>query len=411
VKILKILKWVFLALWAVDIVIFLIGQGMAPTNYHLIPGNPWGALFGTTFVTGVIFFCLAIFFAIIQPKSKPIKEKPKKNKNIINRTEKKYDLSFKRILSRVFLTGVVGIIFGISMFPFLTVADGLLYQQRAVIGSQNMIKMVALWGIFTLIVSLFAFWKKHFRMVSILLVGCWVFSIAFLVFLNVNDKNSLRCNRVTPFEMPSEFNRALDLVVQRMGVDQEKANGTILQSAFNYRNCLDIQYSDTNNGEVEAYFEYPVDDNSKNLQDLKIKVNPSYKNFDDLTLATLLTHEIIHAGEYINEVRSEDKSSLDCFTKEAKSFVTQHAFLMSLNAEEQRSINARLRENASKNPTLQILLLTSQRGNESSKACSDLQKRNNLTTEQTNKCSWEGLESKLLQDIKENSYYQKQCGN
>lgn len=406
-KIMKILTWFFLALWLICIVLFLAGQKMAPSNYSTMSGNPWGALFGGTFIIGVISFCLAIFFAIIQPKSQVKEEKT--NKKIINKNEKKYNLSLKRILSRVFLTGVIGIIFGVAMFPFMTVADGLLYEQRAAIGGQNMIKMVALWGVFTLIVSLFAFWKKHFRMVSVLLIGCWMISIVFLLFINMSDKRDLRCTRATPYQMPTEFIRALDLITQRMGIDQDRANGTILQSAFNYQNCLNIQYSEKDDDQVEAYFEYPTNNDSKNLENLKVVVNPSYQKFDDLTLATLLTHEIIHVGEYINQVVSDNKISLTCYEKEAKAFLSEHLFIMSLNDEEQRSIYARLREDSSKNPTFQTLLLTNQRAIESTKACKELQKRNKLTDEQTNKCSWEGLESKLLQDIKENSYYQKQC--
>lgn len=408
-KAVKILKWFFLALWLICVVLFLAGQKMAPSNYSTISGNPWGALFGATFIIGVISFCLAIFFAIIQPKTKTIEEKPKKK--IKKLSEKKYDLSFKRVFSRILLTGVIGIIFGVAMFPFMTVADGLLYEQRAAIGGQNMIKMVALWGIFTLIVSLFAFWKKHFRMVSVLLIGCWIISIIFLLIVNMSDKKDLRCTRATPYQMPTEFIRALDLITQRMGIDKEKANGTILQSAFNYQNCLNIQYSEKDDNEVEAYFEYPNNNDPKNLENLKIVVNPSYRDFDDLTLATLLTHEIIHVGEYVNQVVSDNKINLTCYEKEAKSFLSEHSFIMSLNEEEQRSIYARLREDSSKNPTFQTLLLTNQRAVESTKACKELQKKNKLTDEQTNKCSWEGLESKLLQDIKENSYYQKQCGN
>lgn len=407
VKIQRILKWFFLVLWLICIVLFLIGQNFAPTNYHLIPGNPWGALFGTTFIVGVVSFCLAIFFAIIQPKTKTVEEKS--NKKVKNLSRKKYDLSFKRIFSRVLLTGVVGIIFGVAMFPFMTVANGLLYEQRAAIGGQNMNKAVVLWGIFTLIVSLFTLWKKHFRMVSVLLIFCWILSIIFLISINTSDKNDFRCNRATSYEMPSEFNRSLDLIVQRMGIDKEKANGTILQSAFNYQNCLNIQYSEKDNKEVEAYFEYPLNNDQKNLENLKIIVNPSYKEFDDLTLATLLTHEIIHVGEYVNQVVSGNKISLTCYEKEAKSFLSEHSFIMSLNNEEQRSIYTRLREDSSKNPTFQTLLLTNQRAIESTKACKELQKKNKLTDEQTNECSWEGLESKLLEDIKENSYYQKQC--
>jgi len=393
-------KWVFLGLWLLCLLAFSAGQLLAPPEYHLIPNNPWGNLFGTSVVLGIIFFILAaVFFAkdFVNRKNEPKKADKKVTK---------YNFSIKRISSRVILTGIVGIIFGVAMFPFLRVADGLLYEQRAAIGGQNMIKMVLLWGIFTLIVSLYAFWKKHFRMVSVLLIVCWIISIAFLLMTNMYSANNYRCNRADPYSIPSEFNRALDLISQRTGVDSSGSN-TIWQTVFNFRNCLDIQYADANNGEVEAYFEWPSENSQNNLQDLKIIVNPSYKNFDDLTLATLLSHEIVHAGQYINEVIT--KESLGCYQKEAKAFTAQHAFILSLNQEEQRSIYARLREDATKNLAIAIFLLTEERGNETAQACTELQKKNNLTEEQTNKCFWEGLENKLLKDIQEEPYYQKQC--
>jgi len=399
----KYLKWIFLGLWFICVVAFVVGQFLAPPEYHLLPGNFWGGLFGFTSVFGIIFFCLAIVFFIVDS----VKNRQKKKTQLL---KPKYNLSFGRIISRLFLTGVIGIIFGIAMFPFMTVAeDGLLMKQQISLGGQNMTKMVALWGIFTLIVLLFTLWKKRFRMVSVFLIICWLISIVFQLMLGMYDANEYRCKRMSPYSLPGEFNRSLDLIVQRMGIDTNKSQGTILQSAFNYRNCLDIQYSKSDSDVIEAYFEYPSQNNLNSLQDLKIVVNPSYKNFDDLTLATLLIHEITHAGEYINEV--ESKNTLTCYEQEAKAFVMQHSFLLSLNDEEQRSIFARLRENSDKNPTFQIITLTSQRARESTKACVELQKRNNLTNEQMYKCSWEGLESKILQDIKEDSYYQKQCSD
>lgn len=389
-----------MVLWLVCIVAFVVGQFLAPPDYHLMSGNPWGNLFGTSVVLGIISFCLMVMFFVIDKTKKGDTKKPQQ-------TKPKYNFSLKRILSRLLLTGVVGIIFGIAMFPFMTVVNGMLYEQRAAIGGQNILRMIVLWGIFTLIVSLFTFWKKRFRMVSVFLIICGIFALIFYLTLGMYDANNYRCNRATPYSMPNEFNRSLDLISQRVGVDSTGSN-TIWQGIFNFRNCLDIQYSETDDKNLEAYFEYPLENSQENLQDLKILVNPSYKNFDDLTLAALLSHEVIHAGQYINQVVS--KTQLSCYEKEAKAFSAQHAFILSLNAEEQRSIYTRLRDDVNKNPTFAILILTGQRGNEAASACSELQTKNNLTNEQMNECSWQGLENKLLQDIKEDPYYQEQCG-
>lgn len=400
----RIFKWVFLAIWIICIAAFVIGQLLAPPEYHLIPGNPWGALFGESVLIGIISFILMLLFFVLDNK----REKTEKVAEEKVKNSKKYDLSLKRIISRLLLTGVIGIVFGIAMIPFLTVANGLLETQRASIGGQNILRMVALWGLFTLVVSLFAFWKKRFRMVSVLLIICWLFSIGLYLITGMFSANNYECERSTPYQMQSEFNRSLDLIAQRMGVDKT-AKGTVWQSAFNYRNCLDIQYLDANDKNVEAYFEVPDAKDSRSLQDLKIWVNPSYKNFDDLTLATLISHEIVHAAHYINSVVI--KTNLSCYEDEAQTYTAQYAFILSLNPEEQRSIYARLRENIDLNPTFSTIILTSQRGDEAAKACFELQKKNNLTTEQTNKCTWEGLESKLLKDIEETPYYQEQCRN
>jgi len=393
-------KWVFLGLWFLCVVVFSIGQLLAPPEYYLIPNNPWGNLFGASVVLGIIFFVLAVISFAKDFLNR------KKECNRVSEKNAKYDFSIKRVFSRVVLTGVVGIIFGVAMFPFLQDASGLLYEQRAAIGGQNIVKMVVLWGIFTLIVSLYAFWKKHFRMVSISLIICWIIGISFLLIVNMYGANSYRCNKANPYSMPSEFNRALDLISQRTGVDSFGSN-TILQTIFNFRNCLDIQYASNDNGEVEAYFEWPPEKSQSNLQDLKIIVNPSYKNFDDLTLATLLSHEIDHVGQYINEVVT--KESISCYEKEAKAFTAQHAFFLSLNQEEQRSIYARLRDDTGKNPAIATFLLTEEMGNDATQACAELQKKNNLSNEQMIKCAWEGLENKLLEDLQKDPYYQRQC--
>lgn len=392
------MKWVFFSLWIFCIFAFVIGQFLAPPEYSNLPGNLWGELFGISVILGIISFILMLVFMAFGKKNDVVKESTP--------IHKKYNLSFQRILSRILLTGFFGIVFGLAMLPFLTIVDGLLYEHRASIGGQNLYKMVALWGIFTIIVSLFTFWKKRFRMVSVLLAVCWLLSLGVVAVQGMYSNNNYRCTRSTPYPLPNEFNRSLDLISQRMGVDKE-ANGTVWQSAFNYRNCLDIQYLESDNNQTEAYFEYPDSPSLKNLQDLKIFVNPSYKNFDDLTLATLLAHEVVHAGQYINEVTI--KTKLTCLEKEANAFTSQLIFASSLNEEERRSIFTRIKDNVDKNPTFKVLLLAFQRQDEAYQACLKLQDENSLNTEQFNSCVWTGVENKILKDVKESPFYQEQC--
>ncbi len=314
----------------------------------------------------------------------------------------RFDFSFKRIFSRLFLTGVLGIVFGIAMIPFLRVADDLLYTQKASIGGENILRMIALWGIFTLIVSMFAFWKKRFRMVSVLLIGCWIVSILFGGLIFIRDQGTLTCKRSTQYPLDSEFNRVLDLIAQRL--DVEKNYGTYWGSAFNYRNCLDIQYSETSK-QLGAEGLFIAEDPT--LQDIKILISPDYKAYDDLTISTILIHELTHVGQSIKQ--TVDKTKSDCFSDEAEAFTSQAIFMSQLNKEEVRSIYSRIRENVNANPAFQILLGIEQKQGEAYNACTTLKKANNLTDQQFNECVWTGTKNKLEVEVKADKYYQEQC--
>ena len=61
----KFLKWLFLGLWILCILAFSVGQFLAPPEYHLIPNNPWGNLFGTSVVFGIISFGLSMLLFIV----------------------------------------------------------------------------------------------------------------------------------------------------------------------------------------------------------------------------------------------------------------------------------------------------------------------------------------------------------
>jgi len=59
----------------VCIAAFTIGQFIAPPEYHLQAGNPWGNLFGTSVVVGIVSFALAVLFFIIdKARKKDIKK-------------------------------------------------------------------------------------------------------------------------------------------------------------------------------------------------------------------------------------------------------------------------------------------------------------------------------------------------
>lgn len=314
----------------------------------------------------------------------------------------RYNLSFKRIISRLLLTFVVGILFGICMFPFLRVADGLLYEQRAAIGGENLWRAVALWGVYTFIFTLITFFLKRLRMVSIFLIVCLLISLIFVGYVNLSPKQQQRCLRSSPYDIPKEFSRALDLISQRL--DVENNNFGYFDLAFDYRNCLNIQYSTVvSNENAEGIF---LPDES-NLQELKILIDPRYKQFDDLSIATVLIHELTHVGYMIDNTINNQK--IDCFLEEAEAFTDQSKLMSQLNQEEIRSIYARLRENIDLNPAFAIVLVIEDLRGQAYESCQRLKTENNLTEMQFNDCVWTGVKNKLEKEVRNSVDYQKQC--
>lgn len=317
--------------------------------------------------------------------------------------KKKYNFSPLRIVSRLFLAFVMTIIFGVAMFPFMRTADGLLYEQRAAIGAENMWRVVMLWALYTALFSFITFWKKRFRMVSVVLIVFWTLGTGLVALISIQDSNKTlsRCSRSTPYVIPNEFDRALNLIAQRL--DVENNPGTFYSRAFDYRNCLDIQYSD---GTASTDFEgaFVVDSDT---QKLSIILNPLYKSYDDLSIATILIHELTHVGQELQQ--RETGETLECYGQEADAFTVQSIFLNQLNDEERRSIFARIREDANANPALNILLSVEEKTFESINACAQLKEANSLTDQQFNECVWTGTRNKMEDVVRESEAYQQQC--
>ena len=187
-------------------------------------------------------------------------------------------------------------------------------------------------------------------------------------------------------------------------MDIEKNYGAYWGNAYNYRNCIDVQYSEDTK-ELGAEGLFIAEDPS--LQDIKILMNPSYKSFDDLSIATVLIHELTHVGQYVSE--KVNKTKPDCFGSEAEAFTAQAIFLSQLNQEEVRSIYARIRDNVQANPAFNILLGIELKQEEAYKACDRLRIENNLTQTQFNECVWTGTKNKLEVEVKTDPYYQDQC--
>jgi hypothetical protein len=197
-----------------------------------------------------------------------------------------------------------------------------------------------------------------------------------------------RCIRDTMYDMPPEFKRSLDLIKQRF-TSQYTDNVDL-----SFFNCLDVQYGDTRDAEGLFLF----DENNSNIDKLLIKVDKSYSNMDDLTTAFLLTHETMHAGNYLNTIMNGTKMS--CVENEGSAFYMQLLFSGVLNAEERNSLNARIFSGDKLNNQLEINKDLNTLRNQAERLCN---------TTQFDNCTTQKVQPLIADWVRMNPYYQKQC--
>lgn len=166
------------------------------------------------------------------------------------------------------------------------------------------------------------------------------------------------CTRTTPYDNPPEFQRAVSLIIQRFknGPQQTIA---FADSIDKIKNCLDIKYASSENEITGADGEF-VFSNESTSEDLKILISPKYQTADDLLTAMLLSHELTHALFFANG----NSNSISCFENEAWAFTYEQAFLILLNAEEKKSLVARVYNSDNVRSTAaQIVSIDNQAGN------------------------------------------------
>ncbi len=185
------------------------------------------------------------------------------------------------------------------------------------------------------------------------------------------------CDRDQAYSIPEEFNRALSLLIQRIGQSPVYQDDAYYLGLI--RNCLDIQYthSDEDLKGAEGVFAFNRDSTRNRLN---ILVSPRYQVKDDLLTAILLSHEVNHA--LIGALGGSNVVS--CYNDEAIAFANQQKFFDTLNQEEKRSITNRYG---------------------SSQEVSDLID----TLNAINKYQDEHQTDRALKYVKNNPYYKKEC--
>jgi hypothetical protein len=166
--------------------------------------------------------------------------------------------------------------------------------------------------------------------------------------------NEASCTRTTRLPNAPQYDRALSLLAQRIANSNTYSYD---QNKFTYfppqlTNCIKVNESDVTDTEgAEGYFTF----NSKEIKPnyYPITADKNYSLTDDVLTALLLSHEMTHVQQYIDQLHG--KPSLSCYDKEVEAFKAQLAFYTTLNTEENSSVLDRIQNEKNLNPQLQML--------------------------------------------------------
>lgn len=259
--------------------------------------------------------------------------------------------------------------------------------------------------------------RKRYSVLVILLIFVAVF-IGFKVLNNswgigLSPKNiseekvdpsatpsQISCTRTTRLENDPQYDRALSLIQQRVSENSKwwDKYGEDKDLRFKHFpseliNCIKIsEDSSKNTSGIEGYFTF--NDEEIKADYYPITVSDGYRYADDITTALLLSHEITHVQQYINE--RNNKGALSCIDMEINAFIAQQDFYTILNTEEIDSGYHRIQNDKSLHPQLQMM-------------------NTMQTINRESGCAFEGgcldlnLRSSLRKILTEDSVYRKQC--
>lgn len=240
--------------------------------------------------------------------------------------------------------------------------------------------------------------------VASLILGLAILGAAFVYKTEFNEKADFNknvtkiaedegfCSRTTPYETPPELSRAMDLVREKV-IGSPNAPKPV---KGDYKNCIHLIYK--SHAEMEGAEGYFTFDNTSAANDIRIYVDDTYKNYDDLLTASLLAHEIRHATFYVRTLSGEEAPS--CVDNETAAFYSQLIFLTNLNEEEWKSVTLRVGQNPNLNSAYAItdhLLLLNVSANQACPNDVDQSCWNNYVLEN------------LKRWVASNPFYQKQC--
>ncbi len=200
------------------------------------------------------------------------------------------------------------------------------------------------------------------------------------------------CTRTTPYNNPPELLRALSLAE---GKDIGAPNSPQAPKGH-FANCFHLIYKPHSemNG-AEGYFAF---DNTSDANDIRIYVDDTYKNYDDILTGSLLVHELRHATFFLKALEGTPAPS--CLENEVAAFNSQVIFLANLNQEEWKSITLRVSQNPNLNSAYQIIDYLLQLNVSADQACPN---------DPDQSCWNNYVRSNLRSWVSSNPYYQKEC--
>ena len=166
-------------------------------------------------------------------------------------------------------------------------------------------------------------------------------ALAFLKKAQTSQTKSSFCKKPNKKINP-KFNRSINLIKQRL-----EAAGHNSNFINNLDGCIDIQYSDLNykivGDKIEGKFKTTPANSINNFDEdiVKISIDNSYQDKDELLLAFVLIHELTHAKQYFNF--KKDWILKNCLNREAESFNMEITLFSALNSDEQKFLLAEIR--------------------------------------------------------------------
>jgi hypothetical protein len=200
------------------------------------------------------------------------------------------------------------------------------------------------------------------------------------------------CTRTTPYANPPELLRALDLAVGK----DIGATDAPQPPKGSFTNCIHLIYKPHNemNG-LEGFFSF---DKNSDANDIRIYIDDTYKNYDDILTASLLVHELRHATNFVKALEGTPAPS--CVQDEVMAFYSQIIYLNNLNPEEWKSITLRLAQNPHLNSAYELTNSLLMINKDATNSCQN---------DTTQSCWNTYITDHLKSWVEANPYYQKQC--